>query len=53
MKRIYLLLNAATLLACLFSLPVPLSGKRKTPQPAEPRPRECWIATLDGRLCRY
>lgn len=45
MKRIYLLLNAATLLACLFCSP--LSGKRKTPQPAEPAAREYWIATLD------
>ena len=45
MKRIYLLLNAATLLACLFCFP--LSGKRKTPQPAEPAAREYWIATLD------
>nr|WP_316616424.1 DUF2264 domain-containing protein [uncultured Alistipes sp.] len=45
MKRIYLLLNAATLLACLFCSP--LSGKCKTPQPAEPAAREYWIATLD------
>lgn len=45
MKRIYLLLNAATLLACLLCSP--LSGKRKSPQPAEPAAREYWIATLD------
>lgn len=45
MKRIYLLLNAATLLACLFCSP--LSGKRKNSATGRTRGREYWIATLD------